>query len=489
MRLRIRSGRRRLWLMGCAITEFLLAASVAPAQYRTVGTLLGRVADERGRPMAGIEVTLRSDAVSSTKTAATDDDGRYRITDIVPREYAISFVRGGVEVSPPVTVAVRAGGVQRINAATPARAEFADEIEVLERDFVVETMSAIVNRYLIREEIDGIPVRNRTFNDLLRIVPGFQVGTIAGTFRNVGPRDSFNVHGARANQNNYLLDGVSNNDRSDLNAEDVASVLAVAGPRSTAGAGLAGATFQVGAALQTFNLDAVEEVQIQTSLFSAEFGDGSGSVVNVITRTGSDEAHGSVTAQGQTEDLLEGEPQQDFTRAQLAGAIGGPIVRGATWYFATYERDDYDLGYDFGQSPYVVGPFLRGLGRTANRTIRDRLTAKLTHQIAMDSRLTFTANAIDERAEVLNSIFRATVDDLVPERHDNRSLGLVLRHFHVFPGAVELESIVGYTTVDRDFDSLVDGARALRLEVGEEGLVYVTTGTNSPDSRSDLTQP
>jgi hypothetical protein len=48
---------------------------------------------------------------------------------------------------------------------------------------------------------------------------------------------------------------------------------------------------------------------------------------------------------------------------------------------------------------------------------------------------------------------------------------------------------VGYTTVDRDFDSLVDGARALRLEVGEEGLVYVTTGTNSPDSRSDLTQP
>ena len=158
------------------------------------------------------------------------------------------------------------------------------------------------------------------------------------------------------------------------------------------------------------------------SLVSAEYGNASGGVINVITRSGTDQVHASATIQRQSDSLVEsgttaaGEQRsaQEFTRDQFSLVVGGPFKPGKTHYFATYEKDDHQLGYDFNQSPRIVFRGLAGLGITANHTKRDRLTGKLTHQLSDSNTFTVSTFYNDERADVMNSIFRDGPEFLVP---------------------------------------------------------------------------
>lgn len=461
-------------------------ATPAPtASSTTTGLVLGRIVDRTATPLPGVTIRLRSEHRVDPYAAATDSNGNYRIGDIAPDRYTLTAELLGF-AAPPVEVAVRVGSTTRVNIEM-ASADFEEAVEVSDIAPQIEIVESQVNKYISFEEIQNLPLQNRTFLDVLRTVPGVQTGVPAGTLNSRGPNNSFNIHGARSNQNNFLIDGVSNNDRSDLNYEDVASVQVLGGPRSSTGAGLGGSTFQVGTALQTFNLDAIQEVQVATSLFSAEYGSGSGGVINVVTRSGTDVLSAGATVQRQT-DAFVSEPPQEFTRNQASFALGGPLVRGKTHFFATYEYDEHDLGYNFNESAFVTPRVLEGLDLTANETRRDRLTLKLAQKFAAAHNFTFTTNYIDERADVLNSIFRASLDDLVPEDHANESLGFVARDLLVLRGTMDLESVIGYSTTDREFDSGFDDPRRLRLEFDPAGdLIFIAIGTNSPDTASEIT--
>ena len=302
------------------------------------------------------------------------------------------------------------------------------------------------------------------------------------------------------NQNLFLIDGASNNDLSDLNADELATTEIRNGPRTSAGTGQAGATFQTGTAMQSFNVDAIQEVQVAASLVSAEYGNASGGVINVITRSGTDQVHASATIQRQSDSLVEsgttaaGEQRsaQEFTRDQASLVVGGPFKLGKTHYFATYEKDDHELGYDFNQSPFVLFPGLAGLGITANHTKRDRLTGKLAHQFTDSNSFTLSTFDNDERADVMNSIFRLGPEFLIPEHYKNESLGISARHVAVLGSAMTLESAASSTQADRDFVSDLDSprrARAFRSDgsVRPVGAVIVHhEGTNSPDSTNKL---
>ncbi|HET7710704.1 MAG TPA: TonB-dependent receptor, partial [Thermoanaerobaculia bacterium] len=311
------------------------------AQFSTTGEIFGRVSGPEGERLSGVTVTLHADHFQSKLSDVTSPEGAYRISNVSPGVYRLHFSTGAEERLEQRPIAVRAGSVQRVDYRFEA-VSLREEITVRADAPLVETTRSEANKYLGAEVIQHLPLQNRHFLDVLATVPGINRGVGPG-LQSMGPKNSFHIHGARANQNQFLFDGVPNNDRSDLNTD--ATVVQLSGPRQISGGGSGGATFQVGTALQPFSIDAIEQVQLATSLFSAEYGNGSGGVVNVVTRNGSDVPNTSLTLQYQSDDYVK-ESQQRFDRYQESLTYGGPIVRGRTRLFASFERDDHDLGFD-----------------------------------------------------------------------------------------------------------------------------------------------
>lgn len=459
----------------------ILFAVVKPveAQFTTAGEVFGRVTGVRATPVPDVAVKITSPGGEISAQRRTDANGMYRLANIPPGNYTLTFAGEPHQLSAALSVVVRAGSVQRIDYRFPSLQE---HITVKADALLIESTRSDPSKYISGEAIENLPLQNRHFLDVLMIVPGVDRGVPSeSSFFPRSPRNSIHVHGARANQNQFLFDGAPNNDRSDLNAQSSGPVF-LAGPRSGSGAGPAGATFQVGTSLQPFNIDAIEQVQVSTSLFSSEYGNGSGGVINVVTRNGSDTPGGSLSVQHQSDDYVR-ESQQRFDRYQVSLTYGGPIRRGRTHVFASIERDDHSLGYDFSQPRQTVGPFLRDLDLTANKTERNRATAKISNEFSARHTASVTLNYSDETADVLHSWLRSRIEDLVPEDHQNESARLIVRDVAIGAGGRLLESLVSGTYVSRRYRSLVSDPTHVRLQRLPGGAIqYNIVGPYGGDS-------
>jgi outer membrane receptor for ferrienterochelin and colicin len=458
------------------------------AQTTTRGEIFGRITDDRGSPLADAAVVLKAPDLVTPLKATTGADGTYRLVDIRPGKFTMTIELAGYTTLGPIDADVRVGSVTKFDHVMKLAGAVTEAVGVTASVPQIESVKSQVNKYISLNELQNLPLQNRNFLDVLRTVPGISTGVPTGTYSDRGPRNSFNIHGARSNQNDFMLDGAANNDKSDLNYEDIASVQILGGPRS-GNAGRAGQTFQVGTALQTYNLDAMQEVQVSTSMFSAEFGSGgSGGVINVITRSGGDFLAGSVTAQQQRDAWVKGSEKQSIKRDLAAVSLGGPFVKEKTHFFASYERDDQKLGFDFSQPSYYVPNYLRNPNSdlTANHTLRDRFTFKLSQIFNPSHTLALTTNFMNERADVLQTIFRdRSIDDNVPEHYENKSLALIVRDLAVLSENRILESVLSTTGVDRNFDSSNDNPREIFNYYVPSYHSY-TIGTNSPDTTNTI---
>ena len=469
----------------------LALATTALAQFTTTGGVFGKITDDRGNPVVGAVVTLKSVGLAKSPTATTGADGAYRLQDILPGSYKLTVEAPGFATAGPIDADVRVGSTTKFDYAMKLSGSVKEAVGVTASVPQIESIKSQVNKYVSFNEIQNLPLQNRNFLDVLKTVPGVSSGVPTGTYADRGPRNSFNIHGARSNENDFMLDGAANNDKSDLNYEDIASTNILGGPTSSSGAGAAGQTFQVGTALQTYNLDAVQEVQVSTSMFSAEFGSGgSGGVINVITRSGNNVLAGSAAVQEQRDAWVAGSTQS-IKRDIASLSLGGPLVKDRTFFFASYERDDQKLGFDFTQPSYIVPDYLRNPNSnlTNNHTVRDRTTLKLSQTFSASHTLTFTTNYINERADVLNTIFRERqLSDAVPEFYQNKSLGLILRDVAVVGTAQDmtLESVLNTTSDDRNFDSSNKDPRQIFNYYIPEYHSY-TIGMNSPDNKNTIT--
>jgi len=469
----------------CWTLVVVLGAAPLLAQSITTGTIFGVVTDQSNHPVENVEIKLTTTSSIKSVTTHTDQRGRYSLPNVRPDRYTLTASLQGLSAE-PLHVVVRVGSTNKIDIQMTPSTHVSEKTTVTGRAPVLESTTSQVNKYVSFKEIQNLPLENRQFLDVLKILPGVTTGIPTGTYNDRGPRNSFTIHGARSNQNDFLLDGAANNDKSDLNYEDIASVQVLGGPRSGP-AGRAGQTFQVGTALQTYNLDAIQEVQVSTSMFSAEFGSGgSGGVINVITRNGTDTMQGSATLQEQRDAWIKDAQKQAINRKFGALALGGPIVKGKAHYFMSYERDDEKLGFDFSQPSYYVPDYLKGLGLTANQTKRDHLTLKLDDAVNDHNEFTLTGNYQDEWANDLNTIFRSrALSDAVPEFFENRSTGLILRDVAMLSANRNLESVVNGTHVTRLFNSSNDNPRKSYNFYVPSYHSY-TTGGNSPDNNNSI---
>ncbi len=303
-----------------AVTLGLLFPAASRAQVAG-GTISGTVADSSGRVIPSAQISITNVDTRVSRTAATNEDGFYTAPNLLPGNYELRFSAPGFKTEVRSRIALTVGAA----AVLDLTMQVGTAVETLQVTSEAPTVqlassdiSAVVNATTVRE----LPLNGRSWTDLAQLQPGVnaiqtQPTFAAGTDRgNRGFGQQLTISGARPQQNNYRIDGVSLND------------YANGAPGSVLGGNL--------------GVDAIQEFSVLTSNYSAEYGKTSGGVVNAITRSGTNQIHGSAyeflrNSKLDARNFFDADKIPPFKRNQFGGAIGGPILKDRTFFFADYE--------------------------------------------------------------------------------------------------------------------------------------------------------
>src|SRR6184192_1291803 len=322
---------RKTYLGTCLTLLAVTLGFLFPAASRgqvAGGTISGTVTDSSGRVIGNVQITINNLATGVTRDVTTNDGGFYSAPNLLPGTYQAKFSAKGFKTEARNGIALTVGATEVLDL-TMKVGTAVETIQVTGEAPAVQLatsdISAVVNATTVRE----LPLNGRSWTDLATLQPGVdaihtQPDFAAGTDRgNRGFGQQLTISGARPQQNNYRLDGVSLND------------YANGAPGSVLGGNL--------------GVDAIQEFSVLTSNYSAEYGKTSGGVVNAITRSGTNQIHGSVyeflrNSKLDTRNFFDVGGVPPFKRNQFGGAVGGPILKNRTFFFADYEGIRQSLG-------------------------------------------------------------------------------------------------------------------------------------------------
>jgi hypothetical protein len=338
----VQSFRRTLAVvLSLLVVSVLGFVAVSPAYAQVAGaTLTGTVTDSSGATLPNAQVTITDVATGVTRTVSSNAAGLYTAPNLLPGSYEVKVVATGfkTQVEKGITLTV---GAEQVLDFTMQVGLVSQTVEVTTEAPTVELtsseLSATVNATTVRE----LPLNGRSWTDLANLQPGVYSAEDhlrnADDNRGIGAQSV--ISGARPQQNNYRLDGISIND------------YANGGPGSLLGGNL--------------GVDAIQEFSVLTSNYSAEYGKTSGGVVNAITKSGTNQFHGSAYEFLRNSaldadnffDNATGTPKPPFRRNQFGASAGGPIRKDRTFIFGDYEGIRQSLGTTF--SPVVLSPNAR----------------------------------------------------------------------------------------------------------------------------------
>ncbi len=299
----------------------LLAAGFLSAQtFR--GGIQGTVLDASGATVPGAQVTVTSQGTGLTRQAQTDVSGAYSFTELPPGLYTVTVTKQGFRRESLTNVQVAVSSNTRADA-TLAPGEVRETVEVSAEIPVVETSSDTMGGVISGETASALPVNGRDFTKLLVLVPG-AAGDASGAADSPGSFGLFSMNGNRGRSNNYLLDGTDMND----------------GYRNLPAINQGGV---FGTPATILPIDALAEVPVLSNT-EAEYGRNSGAVVNLVTKSGTNNFHGSAYEFFRNNALdarnyfnTTDQPQNAFHNNQFGGSLGGPIVKDQTFFFVSYE--------------------------------------------------------------------------------------------------------------------------------------------------------
>ena len=275
----------------------------------TTGSLTGIVSDPSGQPIAGADVRATDAARAIVRAAATDAIGIYRLLDLPPGRYEVVARSPGFDVRRG-DVVVTIAATARLDLAMPLQS-VQQHVEVTAPLRPSQTESAELGAVLDRERLSRLPLNRRDFLQLAQLAAG-----VAGSAEDsqLSTRGAIAMHanGAREEFNNFLLDGVDNND-----------------------------PYVNGYVVQP-PIEAIQEFRVATSSYSAEYGRSAGGQINVVTRSGTNELDGVAYEYFRNRALdarnfFEGDEARRYNRNQLGASIGGPVRRGRAFFFAALD--------------------------------------------------------------------------------------------------------------------------------------------------------
>jgi hypothetical protein len=304
---------------------FMLSLFFSAAAHAQVagGTLSGTVSDPNGGGVPNASVVITNVATGVNREVTTNSDGFYTAVNLLPGNYQLKVTAIGFNPEETIGIIMTVGAQQTLDVALHV-GTVSNRVEVTAETPAVQLtssdISAVVNATTVRE----LPLNGRSWTDLAALQPGVSTIETQPTFAtgsdrgNRGFGQQLTISGARPQQNNYRLDGVSLND------------YANGAPGSVLGGNL--------------GVDAIQEFSVLTSNYSAEYGKTSGGVVNAVTRSGTNDFHGSLyeflrNSALDAKNYFEsaGAPKAPFKRNQFGGAVGGRIIPNRTFFFVDYE--------------------------------------------------------------------------------------------------------------------------------------------------------
>jgi outer membrane receptor protein involved in Fe transport len=303
--------------LGRVFVALLLTLATVPAFAQiTSGHITGQVTDQQGAAVPGASVVATNTATGFVRETVSDGSGGYRLAALPVGPYDIVATLAGFRrFASSLTVNVARSTTLDIALGVAAVAE---EVVVRATVPLVSTTSSSVGDVVPPERIEHLPLNGRQFANLAATVPGVGLGFHSDITKN--SQYSPQISGGNGRNVNYLVDGGDNND-------DV-----------------------VGGLLQLFPLESIQEFNVLTHRFDAEYGRSNGAVLNVVTKSGTNRQQGSWFTMFRHESLNSatfretstGVDKQPYSRYQFGGSLGGPIVPNKVHYFAAYERTQQD---------------------------------------------------------------------------------------------------------------------------------------------------
>lgn len=339
---------------------------LAFGQARLTGAdLQGTVTDSSGAVLPGVTVTATNTATNQSRSAQTDERGNFYIPALAAGLYNATAELSGFAPSARGDVRLPLG--QRVVLDFTLKVGAQEAIVVSASVPVVDTSEPAVSTVVSQEQIDSLPTDGRNFLSFTILTPG--VTTDRTPQQGASATSGLTFGGQRARSNNIMVDGVDNNDP------------------------------VVGAVRATFSQEAIQEFQVLTNSYSAEFGKASGGVVNIITRSGTNDASGSLfyfyrndslnsKSIFEKEDVFGNKISRQkapFKQGQGGATYGGPIVRDRTFLFLSAEDRQIDSNNFVTIDPaaatlLIAAGFPVELGNVPYTVTEREFLAKVDHQ-------------------------------------------------------------------------------------------------------------
>jgi hypothetical protein len=307
----------RLSLLLFVGTALLVAATGARLSAQgTIATILGTVTDESRSVVPGVTVTARNTGTGALQSTTSDEQGRYTIPALPVGDYEVRTELQGFQTVIHTGIRLSVGAEVVVDFQLPL-GQVAETLTVTASAPLVNTTSASLGTVIDPTQIRELPLNGRNFEELVLLAPGVNVSRGAGASRNAftGKQEYWTVSGSRPNGQEILMDGTNIQTYQNRGS----------------GTGILGTSLGV---------DAIGEFQVLTNTYGAQYG-GSGSVLNSVTRSGTNNYHGSLyefTRNSKFDSTQwPATTKQPFWKHQNGGTLGGPLAVDRMFFFANFE--------------------------------------------------------------------------------------------------------------------------------------------------------
>lgn len=299
-------------LKKCILMIGLIFGPVCTASGQTTqGEIVGTVRDPQGSSVPGVSVSVTNAGTGLTRTSTTADNGSFRFPALPTGVYELTAEKAGFAKLVVKDIQVSVDEVRTVDV-NMAIASQSSTVTVEGAALLVNTESQHLGDVINEMQVTALPLNGRNFAQLALLNAGVAAfGGGGGQQGGEGGISGYSSNGQRSSSNNFMVDGIDNNN------------------------------YQGGSVSQLPSIDSIQEFQVQTNNYSAEYGRNSGSVVNLVTKSGTNQLHGSLYEFLRNNDLdarnFFAPTTPELRLNQFGGTVGGPIRKDRTFFFGNYE--------------------------------------------------------------------------------------------------------------------------------------------------------
>ena len=318
---------KRALFRGAAILAFLLVLSASGVKAQNTAGVHGLVTDPSGATVPNAKVTITNVGTNIARSVITGSDGNYVFALLPVGTYSVSVQATGFKGFQAPNITLAAGDDARVDASMQVGALGQSVVVEAANTPVLQTTSSTVSSVITPTATQDLPLNGRNFINLVQLSPGTGDSGQSSLSNGTRPDDrrqtsAVSSNGLSESFNNFLLDGLDNNERA------IATIIVKP------------------------SIDAIEEVRVETNMYSASVGRAGGAVINMTTKSGTNNFHGDAfefvrNAAFDAKDYFNTAAKPAFTQNNFGGSLGGPIVKDKAFFFMDYEGLRSSLGQTF----------------------------------------------------------------------------------------------------------------------------------------------